>query len=198
MIDKEKAIRWFENIADECDKLTSGNVAHLRAHIKGMAIRSAEYLKKQEPTSEDLEKASKEWLTPQLDKYYAVCGYVKMMELTHFDGYAMLDAIEFGAQWQKEQFEKNCLAHCDAQTEEEAEVESDFVMGIIGNEHRHPTFDDAIKYGMRLQKEQMMKAAIEGRLSSTVTGSEQYVSAYVGYGEYGKDGDKVKLIIIKE
>ena len=24
-----------------------------------------------------------------------------MMELTHFDGYAMLDAIEFGAKWQK-------------------------------------------------------------------------------------------------
>lgn len=54
----EKAIRWFENIAEECDKLTSGNVAHLRAQIKGMAIRSAEYLTKhsQEPASEDLEK----------------------------------------------------------------------------------------------------------------------------------------------
>lgn len=47
----EKAIRWFENIAYECDKLTSGNVAHLKAQIKGMAIRSAEYLTKhsQEP-----------------------------------------------------------------------------------------------------------------------------------------------------
>jgi hypothetical protein len=53
MTDKEKAIRWFENIANECDKLTSGNVAHLKAQIKGMAIRSAEYLKKhsQEPAS---------------------------------------------------------------------------------------------------------------------------------------------------
>ena len=44
MTDNEKAIRWFENIADECDKLTSGNVAHLKAQIKGMAIRSSEYL----------------------------------------------------------------------------------------------------------------------------------------------------------
>jgi hypothetical protein len=26
-----------------------------------------------------------------------------MMELTHFDGYAMLDAIEFGAQWGRNQ-----------------------------------------------------------------------------------------------
>ena len=48
------------------------------------------------------------------------------------------------------------------------------------------------------QKEQMLKAAVEGTLSSTITGSEQTVSAYAGYGEYGKDGDKVKLIIIKE
>ena len=57
----------------------------------------------EEPVSEGLEDASKEWLRPQLDKSYANYGETKMMELTHFDGYAMLDAIEFGAQWQKEQ-----------------------------------------------------------------------------------------------
>lgn len=61
-----------------------------------------EYAQKEEPVSEDLEEASKEWLRPQLDKSYADYGEVKMMELTHFDGYAMLDAIEFGANWQKE------------------------------------------------------------------------------------------------
>lgn len=53
----------------------------------------------EEPVSEDLEKASKEWLRPQLDNSYADYGEAKMMELTHFDGYAMLDAIEFGAKW---------------------------------------------------------------------------------------------------
>jgi hypothetical protein len=53
------------------------------------------------PVSEELEKASKEWLSPQLDKSYANYGETKQMELTHFDGYAMLDAIEFGAKWQK-------------------------------------------------------------------------------------------------
>ena len=52
--------------------------------------------------------------------------------------------------------------------------------------------------GAQWQKEQMMKDAIEGRLSSTVTGSKQCVSAYVGYGEYGKYGDRLKVIIIKE
>jgi len=55
----------------------------------------------EEPVSNGLEEASKEWLRPQLDKSYANYGETKMMELTHFDGYAMLDAIEFGAKWQK-------------------------------------------------------------------------------------------------
>jgi hypothetical protein len=53
------------------------------------------------PVSEELGEASKEWLRPQLDKSYVNYGEAKMMELTHFDGYAMLDAIEFGAKWQK-------------------------------------------------------------------------------------------------
>ena len=63
----------------------------------------------QEPVSEDLEEASKEWLRPQLDKSYANYGEAKMMELTHFDGYAMLDAIEFGAKWQKEQIMEKAI-----------------------------------------------------------------------------------------
>lgn len=67
------------------------------------------YREKQEPASEDLEQASKEWLRPQLDKSYSDYGERKMMELTHFDGYAMLDAVEFGAQWQKEQMMKDAV-----------------------------------------------------------------------------------------
>ena len=62
--------------------------------------------KSEEPVSEDLEEASKEWLIPQLDKSYANYGEAKMMELTHFDGYAMLDAIEFGAKWQEAKYQE--------------------------------------------------------------------------------------------
>jgi len=62
-----------------------------------------EYSKKEGPISEELEEASKEWLRPQLDKSYVNYGKAKMMELTRFDGYAMLDAIEFGAKWQRKQ-----------------------------------------------------------------------------------------------
>ena len=63
-----------------------------------------------EPVSEKLEEASKEWLRPQLDKSYANYGETKMMELTHFDGYAMLDAIEFGAKWQFERVKEALLS----------------------------------------------------------------------------------------
>ena len=65
------------------------------------------YAQKEEPVSEDLETASKKWLTPKLDKSYKQYGENKMMELTKFDGYAMLDAIEFGANWQKEHLWKS-------------------------------------------------------------------------------------------
>jgi hypothetical protein len=70
-----------------------------------------------EPVSKDLEVASKEWLSSQLDKSYANYGEAKMMELTHFDGYAMLDAIEFGANWQKQQMMAKAVdatVHIDA------------------------------------------------------------------------------------
>ena len=70
-----------------------------RIEAIGMAVKALQ----EEPVSEDLEEASKEWLRPQLDKSYANYGEKKMMELTHFDGYAMLDAIEFGAKLQKQQ-----------------------------------------------------------------------------------------------
>lgn len=70
------------------------------AFVKEKAEVLLAYVEK-EPVNENLQKASKEWLTPQLDKSYTNYGEDKMMELTHFDGYAMLDAIEFGANWQK-------------------------------------------------------------------------------------------------
>lgn len=45
-VNADKAILWFNDIAEMCSKLTSGNVSHLAATIKGMAIRSAEYVEK--------------------------------------------------------------------------------------------------------------------------------------------------------
>ena len=114
------------------------------SELETLLTEFAEKLK--EPASEDLERC----VVEQMEADGDVDDFVRRGIDDIASKYAQL-----GAQWQKEQFEKNRLAHCDAQTEVEAEVESDFVMGIIGNEHRQPTFDDAIKYGMRLQREQM-------------------------------------------
>lgn len=101
-----------------------------------------EYSKKEEPISEVLDEAAFDYA--ESCKYE---GGEKLLCIEHFKA---------GVDWKEQQFEKNRLAACDRQTEKEAEIERDFVMGIIENEHRYPTFDDAIKYGMRLQKEQMM------------------------------------------
>lgn len=57
---------------------------------------------------------------------------------------------------------------------------------------------NAFQAGAQWQRKHMLKAAVEGTLSSTITGSEQTVWAYAGYGEYGKDGDKVKLLILED
>ena len=105
-----------------------------------------------EPVSEDLDEAGKEWLRPQHDKSYANYGENKMMELTHFDGYSMLEAIEFGAKWKEEQFEKNRLKHCNSISNEQAELEQKFLDEHLDKYDRMPTFLDAIGYGMEIGK----------------------------------------------
>ena len=114
-----------------------------------------------------------------------------------FTGEEIRNAFVEGSNWQKERFEKNRLAHCDELTKEQAQIESDFVVNHLKKHNRTPTFIDAIEYGMRLQEKQMMSMAIDGRLCSTISGSEQNVVAPAGYGEYGKDGDKVKVILLR-
>lgn len=145
-----------------------------------------------EPVSDELEKAAVEAFKQIVDS----------------DKNNFLEIFKAGAKWQAEQFEKNRLTACDRQAEEEAEIERDFVIGIIENEHRQPTFDDAIKYGMRLQKEQMMTKSIEAVVSQVPCSNEiifynpSSVYEYCLPQEMNKlglyKGDKVKLIIIKE
>lgn len=99
------------------------------------------------------------------------------------------------AQWQKEQFEKNRLEHCNSITNEQAELEQGFIDQHLDKYNRMPTFLDAIEYGMRLQKEQMMKKAVDAEcfgfqgaaLFSFRLPSDKYLI-----------GSKVKVIVIKE
>lgn len=92
---------------------------------------------------------------------YAIPAYMKDVDDNYLHEYPRDPIAEkafiAGAKWYKEQFEKNRLAYCDRMTEEEYDMETDFALGIIDKEHRQPTFIDAIKYGMRLQKDALME-----------------------------------------
>ena len=43
---RDKLVSWLTDIADRADHLTSGNVAHNKAYISGVAHRAAEYVTK--------------------------------------------------------------------------------------------------------------------------------------------------------
>ncbi len=111
MTDKEKIREKIEKDFVYYDRASIGNNSPDLVAKRNLCHDLLTYIDSlsEEPTSEDLVEASKEWLRPQLDKSYANYGEVKIMELTHFDGYAMLDAIEFGAKWQKEKTMKDAI-----------------------------------------------------------------------------------------
>ena len=66
----EKAIVWFNNIAESAKKLSVWNVSRLARTIAGMAIRSAEFLEKRKQVRQevDLEKELKNERAALLDK----------------------------------------------------------------------------------------------------------------------------------
>ena len=100
---EEPVNRTPTDVESAMQEVEEKSKAFTEAHKEESADEILAQMRGEEPVSEELEEASKEWLRPQLDKSYANYGETKMMELTHFDGYAMIDAIEFGAKWQKEQ-----------------------------------------------------------------------------------------------
>lgn len=133
-----------------------------------------------EPVSEDLEEAA---------ELYGNC-FEK-----HF-GLASMAFIK-GAKWQKEQFEKNRLKHCNSITNKQAELEQGFIDQHLDKYQRMPTFLDAIEYGMRLQKQQLMAKALDGKM---VVGDEPQlvIPSLLTVTRHLDDGDKVKVIILKE
>lgn len=144
----------------------------------------------EEPVSEDLEEfaranANKEY-PPEYemadDNWKQRAGYVK--------------GVKSGANWQKEQFEKNRLKHCNSITNEQAELEQGFIDQHLDKYNRTPTFLDAIEYGMKLQKEQMLKGAV----TAEVRNVEDFMgtTTFRCISDKYKQGDKVKVIIIKE
>ena len=132
---------------------------------------------KEEPVSEDLGEYINE-----LSKQFPDVSFAKLSRI----------AVRV-AKWQKEQFEKNRLEHCNSITNKQAELEQSFIDQHLDKNDRMPTFLDAIEYGMRLQKEQMMKGAIDG-----IARPDQR-ELWCNLDSFNlKYGNKVKVIVIKE
>ena len=189
----EKAIKWFENIAEECDRLTSGNVAHLSAQIKGIARRSAEYLANsaksskdlQEPASEDLEKAARHYL---LDEHSSPLNSIMheadlKAEMTYHKD--IENAFKAGAQYQKEQDAKKAenIDRLNALTDMEQSFKAHYNMGV------------------RAGKKQMMQHSISGYVNCEYgTASDNRKTGTIMSDRFDlknlRIGDKIKLIIL--
>ena len=141
----------------------------------------------EEPVSEDLGEYINE-----LSKQFPEVSFAKLSRI----------AVRV-AKWQKEQFEKNRLKHCNSITNEQAELEQGFIDQHLDKHQRMPTFLDAIEYGMRLQKEKMMTKAIDVEVKVDA-GGYPYIDKTIELYDYDKDvplakkGDRYKVILIKE
>ena len=100
-----------------------------------------------------------------------------------------------GKNWKEELFEKNRLKHCNSITNEQAELEQGFIDEHLDKHQRMPTFLDAIEYGMKLIKEQLMTKAIDGEVGYW---NLRGLSVNVELPRSVNEGDMVKVIVIKE
>ena len=132
---REEIERLFNHVKDSNFESDSGAFYYLKDLLD--FIDSMQ----EEPVSEDLEKAIRKY-EQRLEK-----------ENPATEAYDFASAIRFGANWQKEQFEKNRLKHCDSISNKQAELEQGFIDQHLDKYQRMPTFLDAIEYGMRLQND---------------------------------------------
>lgn len=135
-----------------------------------------------DPVSEDLEEYINE-----LSKQFPEVSFAKLSRI----------AVRV-AKWQREQFEKNRLKHCNSITKEQAELEQEFIDKHLDKHQRMPTFLDAIEHGMELQKKNATAVTVHED-----AGGYPYIPQIELY-DYDKDiplakeGDKYKVVLIKE
>ena len=94
--------------ATQIDKLSLGGRVAVLEELLGFINSLPE-----EPVSEDLEEASNNYA--ESEERRVGCG-------TEFFTPELAEAFKAGSQWKEEQFEKNRLAACGAQTKEEADT----------------------------------------------------------------------------
>lgn len=192
---------WF----DHCKKSW-----YNEGYIDGEYNRDRQFEK---PVSEDFEKAlEKEWkgyndrcaatvdaLEDNTQELAFAKGFYRGAKWQEEkDNICYEEIFEEGAEWKADEFEKERLKQCDTLTKEQAKIESDFVTNFIKKNNCTPTFIDAIEYGMKMQKDQMMAKAADmvvgywmpNGLMLTVDETENCYNI--------DEGDRVKVIVIKE
>ena len=151
--------------------------------------------KKEEPASEDLDK--------EIDNahklFYEEVGWDSAEGARAYvaDWFA-----HYFANWQKQQMEAYRIEHCKSLTNEQAELEDNFVSSHVEKNNRIPTFIDAIEYGMEYCKQQMMAKAVDATVHIDA-GGYPYIPQMELYDydkdiPFAKEGDKYKVILIKE
>lgn len=50
----ESSIGWFSDVVEKCRRLTSGNVSHNAANLRGFACRCSEYITKHNTDNDEL------------------------------------------------------------------------------------------------------------------------------------------------
>ena len=157
--------------AEQCNTdmhFTPPAIMRLASHF---ANWGAEHAKKETPFSEDLEKAAESYCVE-------ICNYA----VDSLEADTAIDAFIEGAKWQKEQM----IRDCSVQASYEAEIEK------------------AEERGYNLCKEQMLKDAVDGAIGYIEECDAHYLSIYDQDELEGiilshfEEGDKVKIIIIKE
>ena len=136
---------------------------------------------------------------PVSELYKAMIAGCKKHNYTdNWETAAYKQGIVDGALWQKQKFEKERLSACEKMTEEEYRLETAFAEKFFKENESLPTYADAIKFGIEWQKQQMKKEAAEFLIRDIDEQNIELAFFPPRNLEIGREGDKVKLIILKE
>lgn len=159
---------------------------------------------KEEPVSEDFETALEKKVREAQDWTYIEEEGGECPLYEEFGADDLEEFARWGANWQKQQFEKNRLKRCNSITNEQAELEQGFIDQHLDKYNRMPGYLDAIEYGIDYGKQQMIKDAVDGivEYKYSRSGKDLFnVSSLklLDAAKYGlNNGKKVKLIILNE
>lgn len=188
----------FTRALAECINQAQCAVVDPMAHAEIWKEELLELAKGKEPVSEDFKAALGKKVREAQDWTYIEEEGGECPLNEEFGADELEEFAKWGANWQKQQMEAYRIEHCKSLTNEQAELEENFVSSHVEKNNRIPTFIDAIEYGMEYCKQQMMKEAVD------VTIAIPYQNGYGGYTQLVDSqealpfGENIKVLVIKE